>query len=139
MREDQLTLPIANEKGFEDWFVTEFMPENLDEEDYDKFDEETWRRRVKHGRDIAIRYGFNDPVTQTQFIALMWRFGAHFYSFPGFKHITHSQQLSATEKIDQYYERSDDEFADVVIKDQYSDWFADPDTLQQKQGVNGWQ
>ena len=126
MREDQLTLPIANEKGFVDWFVTDFMPENLDEEDYDKFDEETRRRRVKHGRDIAIRYGFNDPVTQTQFVALMWRFGAHFYSYPGFWSITQTTNRPGEERIKAYYDRSHEEFAVIVYGDAYVDWFAEP-------------
>ena len=129
MREDQLTLGIANEQGLVDWFVTEFMPENLSEEDYDKFDEETRRRRVKHGRDIAIRYGFNDPVTQTQFVALMWRFGTPFFLYPGVKKINLSQKLSGTKRIDPYYERSDDEFTDVVIGNHDSDWFIEPDNI----------
>ncbi|MFW5444394.1 MAG: hypothetical protein ACKE51_08825 [Methylococcaceae bacterium] len=124
-RDDQLTIPIANEQGFVDWYIECFMPENLTKY-HRMFDEETRRKRVKHGRDIAIRYSLNDAISQVQFIALMWRFGAHFYRYPGFWAVTQQTDNAGPERIDQYYLLSDNEFAAVMVGEEYSDWFAEP-------------
>lgn len=124
LRDDQLTLPIANESGFVNWFVAEFMPEHLTER-YESYSEATLKSRVRHGRNVAIKHGFTNPVNQVQFVALMWRLGPHFYLYPGFNEATFNTTLSGEKKIDLYYERSEDEFADVMIHDQNADWFSD--------------
>ena len=108
MREDQLTLPIANEKGFVDWYVDEFMPEHI-ADFYESLDRPTMVKRVTYARKLALHFNFKDPVSMTHFVTLMWEIGPNFYTFPVFKEIAEDINQPSMKRIDRFYEVSDEQ------------------------------
>jgi len=103
LRNDQLTLDIADEQGFADWYVDTFMPEHL-AVFCDELPRHVRRERVIYGRNKAIEFGFTDPVHQTHFVTLMWDIGPNFYTFPGYKEIVEAIDEPAEKRIDRLYE-----------------------------------
>ena len=103
IRDDQLTLDIADEQGFADWYTDTFMPKHLP-----LFCEELSREvriaRVIYGRNQAIAHGFHDPVNQTHFVTLMWDIGPNFYTFPGYKEIAEATADPESLRIDRLYD-----------------------------------
>ncbi|MFW5443508.1 MAG: hypothetical protein ACKE51_04275, partial [Methylococcaceae bacterium] len=108
MRDDQLSLAIAAEQGFVDWYVDTFMPEHLS-----VFCEELSRgirkQRVIYGRKQAIVLGFNEPINQAHFVTLMWDIGPGFYHFPGYKDIAEATDDLESNRIDRFYDDISDE------------------------------
>ena len=106
LRLEQLTYRIREEADFIDWYVNDFMPDQLPEY-HTLFDVDTLKEMTKNGRDRAIKHGFNQPISHSHFITLMWHIGADFYQQPGFKAIAESNEPEA-ERIDAFYQLSDD-------------------------------
>lgn len=115
MREDQLTLGIANETSFVEWYVTVFMPKFMPI--YCKEVSKTIReKRVAYGRKLAISYGFSDPTSQAHFVTFMWEIGPIFYTFPGYKEIIEATEQPIRMRIDRLYDEITEEQEDAVIK-----------------------
>jgi hypothetical protein len=107
LRDDQLTLPIASEDDFANWFVEEFMPDFLTDF-YDTIDYATLIKRARYGRKMAISSGFKDPVSHTHFVYLMWEIGPDFFTFPGFKDIMADTAKPEKQRIDALYQVPDE-------------------------------
>lgn len=107
LRDDQLTLPIADETGFANWFVDDFMPEFL-ESFYDTLDRQLLIKRARYGRNQALSFGFKDPVSYTHFVYLMWEIGPDFFTFPGFKEIAEDYSKTEQQRIDAFYQVPDE-------------------------------
>ncbi|PPD18745.1 MAG: hypothetical protein CTY18_10725 [Methylomonas sp.] len=103
LRDDQLTLPIADETGFTNWFVDDFMPEFLDDF-HQSLPRSRLIQRACYGRNLALRFGFKDPVSHTHFVYLMWEIGPDFFTFPGFKDIAEESSKPEQQRIDAFYQ-----------------------------------
>jgi hypothetical protein len=133
IRKEHMTLRISQEEGFVDWYVNDFMPEHL-AEFHESFSNEDLYRMVRNGRKEAIAYGFDDPSSQVHFVTLMWKIGANFHHFPGFKEIASTTEQSGQKRIERFYnEVTDDQGAEAVLgaNDRY--WF--PETLNRGVGL----
>ncbi len=108
IREDQLTLPIANEQGFVDWYIDTFMPEHLFYV-YAGVERKVLTKRVRYGRQIALSFGFVDPISLTHFVTFMWAIGPNFYIYSGFKEITEATYQPDMKRIDRFYDEVTDE------------------------------
>jgi hypothetical protein len=108
LRPDQLTLTIADEQPFINWFVDIFMPEFLDDF-YTTIDREILIQRIRFARNKALSFGFNDPICTTHFVWLMWEIGPDFYTFSGYKEIAEATWQNQTERIDCFYHGVTDE------------------------------
>jgi len=115
IRDDQLTLPISNEAGFVKWYVEKFMPE-LMPIFCEEVSESIRRKRVTNGRELAIKYGFLDPNSQTHFVTFLWEIGPKFYAFKGYKDIIENTQQSTRTKIQQLYDEITEAQEEKAIK-----------------------
>lgn len=100
--DDQLTLSIASEQGFANWYVDTFMPEHLTVF-CDEVSREVRKQRVIYGRKQALAHGFTTPINHTHFVTLMWDIGPNFYFFPGYKEIVEATTEDENVRIDRLY------------------------------------
>ena len=119
---EQMTLKIAQEPGFVDWYSNDFMAEHLSEF-HALFDNESLHEMVKNGRKEALNHGFKDPTSQVHFVTLMWHIGPDFHQFPGFQEIAHTSQQAEPERIDHFYQVSDTQWDDAVRNSDNRHWF----------------
>lgn len=122
IRREQMTMRLAEERGFIDWYVNEFMPDYLPEF-HETFSYEDLAEMVRHGRREALKYGFDDPESQVHFITLMWKIGPNFHHFPGFREIANATDQPAPLRIERFYQVSDEEGADAVLGADDRCWF----------------
>lgn len=126
IRQDQMTLRIADEQGFIDWYVNEFMPEHVPEF-HEALSNKDLNEMVAHGRREAIKYGFNDPDSQVHFVTLMWNIGPNFHHFSGFREIANATDQPGPQRIELFYRVSDEQGAAAVLGADDSYWFSDSD------------
>lgn len=119
----QMSLRIVPEAGFIDWYVNDFMPEQLPDY-YRAIAPGTLGEMVKNGRDQALKHGFKDPANQAHFITLMWHIGANFHHAPGFKAIAQAGQSPESERINAFYQVSEAHWDDAVKKADDRHWFS---------------
>lgn len=114
MRKGQMTLLIANEQGFVDWYVDKFMPEHL-AKFHKNFERDVLVKRVRFGRKKALSFDFSDPVSVTHFVTFMWASGPAFYTYPGFKEIIEASYLPDMERVDNLYEVTDEQNMEAML------------------------
>ena len=124
IRPEQMTLRIAQEPGFIDWYVNDFMAEHLPGF-HEAFDPETRHDMVKNGRNQADGYGFKDPVSQVHFVTLMWHIGPNFHQQPGFREIAQNTRQPGPERIDNFYHVSDAHWNHAVQHTDERHWFSE--------------
>jgi hypothetical protein len=108
LRDDQLTLTIADEESFANWYVDSFMPEHL-AIFCEELDRDTRKKRVIFGRRKAIKKGFTQPMSHTHFVTLMWDIGPGFFYFPGYKEIAEAIDQPEADRINRFYDDITDE------------------------------
>lgn len=108
IRDDQLKMNITEENGFVRWYVHQFMPDHVPYL-HEAMDEATLERMIRNGRKQAIAMGFSEPGAQVHFVTLMCKIGANFYQFPGFKEIAEATHLPDQERIEAFYQVSDEQ------------------------------
>ncbi|MBL8481443.1 MAG: hypothetical protein JNJ60_04560 [Rhodocyclaceae bacterium] len=114
--QEQMEARIATEDGFVTWFSEQFMQANL-AEFYAAFPAEKRMAAARRARRTALHFGFFDAPSQAHFVALMWRVGANFFMFPGFREIALDRQASGPSRIDRFYtEVTPDQAADAILK-----------------------
>jgi hypothetical protein len=115
IRDDQLTLTIANEQGFVDWYVNKFMPKFMPVI-CQEISETTRKARVRKGRALAIAYGFLDPKSQAHFVTFLWEMGPKFYTFSGYKEIIENTKQSMPNRIERLYDEITEAEEEKAIK-----------------------
>lgn len=111
----QLDARIATESGFTQWFVDQFMPEELPEF-HAEFTRDKLLATARRARRTAIDLGFDDPPSQAHFVALMWRLGANFFQFPGFQEIARDTATAGPVRVDRFYTQvTPDQAADAIL------------------------
>lgn len=111
----QLDARIATENGFTQWFVDKLMPEELPEF-HAEFSRDKLLGCARRARRTAIHLGFDDPPSQAHFAGLMWRIGAGFFLFPGFREIARDTTTPGPVRIDRFYTQvTPDEAADAIL------------------------
>lgn len=121
LRPDQLTLTIANEQGFVNWFIDHFMPEFLDDF-HTRISRDILVQCVRFGRNKAISFGFKDPVSHTHFVYLMWEIGPDFFTFPGFKEIVEYNNGPESQRIDALYQVPDKQDKAAMFGSDWNLW-----------------
>jgi len=120
----QMLLRIAPASGFVDWYVNDFMPQQLP--DYHQaIAPDTLSEMVKNGRNQADGYGFKDPVSQVHFVTLMWHIGPNFHQQPGFREIAQNTRQPGPERIDNFYHVSDAHWDHAVQNTDERHWFSE--------------
>jgi len=122
LRPDQMTQHITQKTEFIDWYVNKFMPDQLPEY-HQLFDLEELSEMIKNGRDQAIQHCFNTPLSQSHFITLLWHIGANFYHASGFKAIALACEQPEEERIDAFYQLSDEHWNEAIQQRDNYLWF----------------
>ena len=121
---EQMTLKIAQESGFVDWYSNDFMTEHLPGF-HAAFAPEIRHEMVKNGRKQALKHGFKDPVSQAHFVTLMWHIGPDFYHFPGFQDIAQATRQPGPERINDFYHVSEAHWKHAVQHTDKRHWFSE--------------
>ena len=122
LRKEHLTIGLEEEEKFVKWYVHEFMPDHLPEY-HEVFTTEDLVRMVRNGRKEAIARGFTDGPSQAHFVTLMWKLGPSFHRFPGFCEIADAKDQPGPERIERFYEVSDEQGAAAVLGADDRYWF----------------
>ena len=115
----QRQAPPSADGPFLDWFVGEFMTEEL-RDFVDDLGPDTCRRLSLNGRRYAEHFGFYRDDLQAQFIFLMWTIGPDFWRFGGFARALEEKGLPPEDRIEALFAVPDDD-AEVAIE------YSDPD------------
>ncbi len=121
MREDQLTLPIANEKGFVDWYAEVFMPKHIPSF-CEEVSIEVRKKRIAYQRKLAISFGFTDPTSQTHVVTFMWEIGPLYYTFSPYKEIMEATHQTIKTRIDLLYGVTKEQENAAIERYNPSDW-----------------
>lgn len=129
IKNDLLTLNISTEQGFVQWYVHRFMPDHVPDL-HQAMDNATLEKMIRNGRNQAISMGFYQPSGQVHFVTLMCKIGANFYDFPGFKEIAQATHLPEEERVEAFYQVSDEQGAAAFEASNDRYWF--PDTIRRE-------
>ncbi|MBL3587614.1 hypothetical protein JMM61_20060 [Rhodovulum sulfidophilum] len=134
---DQMQGPPMGETAFLDWFVGEFMVENLSGW-IDDMGTQTCRLFSANGRRYAHHFGIRRDDLVAQFLYLMWAVGPNFWRFPGFAEVLARRDLSEAAKIDALFEVPDKLAARAITEANMDYWM--PNLIENNviTGVDGY-
>jgi Domain of unknown function (DUF4123) len=113
---------LSEDQAFVEWYVEEFMKNNLPDFYYAVSDEGK-REMCLNGRNYARLFGLNDGSSQAHFVTLMWTVGANFFTFPVFYKILANSKLSSEGKIEEIYEVDGDDAAVAIMNKDERFWY----------------
>lgn len=113
---------LSEDGDFAEWYVEEFMRKHLQYYYYEISDEGK-REMTINGRNYARSFGFADPVSQAQFVTLMWQVGPNFFEFPGFREAACNASLTASEKIAAFYEVPEEQAVNAIRNPDDRYWY----------------
>lgn len=125
---------LSDDDDFAEWYVEEFMRKHL-QKFYYAVSDEGKREMTINGRNYARSFGFGDPVSQAQFVTLMWQVGPNFFQFPGFREIARNAALAGAEKIDAFYAVPEEQAVEAIMNPDERYWY--PYMLEKTRRENG--
>lgn len=117
----QMQGPNVPPEEFLDWFVGEFMVENL-RGWIEDLGPDTCRRFSANGVRYANHFGITRDDLVAQFLFLMWSVGPDFWRFPGFADVLARRDLSEEDRIDALF-AVPDHLAAVAIEQTNMDYW----------------
>jgi hypothetical protein len=125
IRRNQMLAFIHSDKAFAEWFVDDYLREEMPE----LFDirEDDLEEMMLNGRRYAESFGLDDVESQAHFVILMYTTGPNFFQFDGFAQILGRRDLPPMERIEAIYSRVTDEQAEHALSNADSRyWYPDP-------------
>lgn len=110
---EQMQGPGMPRDEYVDWFVDEFMVENLNDW-VEAMGRDACRRFTNNGVRYANYFGITRDDLVAQFLYLMWSVGPDFWRFPGFSDVLARRELTQEQRINALFEVPEDQAATAI-------------------------